>query len=307
MVSSLLLPQLLNGLQYGMLLFLLAAGMTLVLGIMSYVNLAHGSLYMVGAYCAAAGFEVTGSYLAALAAAIAGAAAVGAVIEVAVASALYRRDHVDHVLASFGLVLLLNELARSIWGPQPLFLTVPQALSGTIDLFGIQYSAYRFAIVALGLVVMGGMHLLINRTRVGMLVRAGAQNAQMVSALGVNIKLLNAGLFIVGAALAGLAGGVAAPIVSVQLGMGENILILTLVVIVVGGIGSVRGSFYGALIVACIDTLGRAFIPMILRETMNRSLATAAGPAIASMLVYVAMAFILAIRPQGLFPVKGKS
>lgn len=306
MISNMVLPQLLNGLQYGMLLFLLAAGLTLVLGIMNYVNLVHGSLYMVGAYCGAAGYAVTGSFAAALLAAVVGAATVGFIIERVVVAKLYRRDHVDHVLASFGLILLLNELARMIWGPQALFMRVPAALSGSIDLLGFQYSSYRFAIVALGIVVVVVSHYLIHGTRAGMLIRAGASNASMVSALGVNIKVLNAALFTFGAALAGLAGGVAAPIVSVQLGMGEDILILTLVVIVVGGIGSIRGSFYGALIVGIIDTLGRSFIPLFLRETMSRELAGAAGPAIASMLVYIVMAIILVIRPQGLFPVKGQ-
>lgn len=307
MLTSTLLAQLLNGLQYGMLLFLLAAGLTLILGIMSYVNLAHGSLYMVGAYGAAAAYGATNSFIAAIAAAIVGAAAVGFAIERLVASTLYRRDHVDHVLASFGLVLLLNELARTIWGPQPLFLTVPDALSGTVDVLGFQYSAYRFAIVGLGIAVVLGAHYLIHGTRIGMLVRAGSTHAQMVSALGVNIKVLNAALFTFGAALAGLAGGIAAPIVSVQMGMGENILILTLVVIVVGGIGSIQGSFYSALIIGCIDTMGRSFIPLGLREAMSRELANAAGPAIASMLVYVVMAVILSIKPQGLFPIKVKT
>ncbi len=305
MTAITLIPQLLNGLQYGMLLFLLAAGLTLVLGIMSYVNLAHGSLYMVGAYCAAVVFDHTGSFLLAVAGAVAGAAMAGALIEQLIASRLYQRDHVEHVLASFGMVLLLNELARTVWGPQPLFLTVPKALGGTIDIFGIQYSAYRFAIVVLGLAVLVGSHYLIHGTRAGMLVRAGASNPRMVGALGINIKVLNGALFTFGAALAGLAGGIAAPIVSVQLGMGENILILTLVVIVVGGIGSIKGSFYGALIVGLIDTLGRSFLPLILRETMNRELANAAGPALASMLVYVVMAVILAFRPKGLFPARG--
>lgn len=305
MSAILLIPQLLNGLQYGMLLFLLAAGLTLVLGIMSYVNLAHGSLYMVGAYCAAVVFDHTGSFFLAVVGAVAGAAMAGALIEQLVASKLYQRDHVDHVLASFGMVLLLNELARTVWGPQPLFLTVPEALGGTIDIFGIQYSAYRFAIVILGLAVLAGANYLIHGTRAGMLVRAGASNPGMVGALGINIKVLNGALFTFGAALAGLAGGIAAPIVSVQLGMGENILILTLVVIVVGGIGSIKGSFYGALIVGLIDTLGRSFLPLILRETMNRELANAAGPALASMLVYIVMAVILAFRPKGLFPARG--
>jgi branched-chain amino acid transport system permease protein len=301
---TLLFAQLLNGLQYGVLLFLLAAGLTLVFGIMSFVNLAHGSLYMMGAYAAAVAHAATGSFAIALLAAAATALVLGLALEVVVVSRLYRRDHLDHVLATFGLVLFFNELVRIVWGPQPYFVQVPDALSGTVNLLGFNYPAYRFAIIAAGLLVAVGSYLLIHKTRIGMLIRAGARNPQMVAALGVNIRLLNAMLFAVGAMLAGLAGAIAAPILSVQSGMGEPVLITTLVVIVIGGIGSVSGAFYAALIVGLVDTLGRAFLPMLLRQMAERSVADAAGPALASMSVYVLMAVVLACRPQGLFPAK---
>lgn len=304
MSATLLLAQLLNGLQYGVLLFLLAAGLTLVFGIMSFVNLAHGSLYMVGAYAAALTYAGTGSFALSLLGAMVAALAVGVLLEVSIVSRLYRRDHLDHVLATFGLVMFFNELVRLIWGPQPLFVQVPAVLSGTVDLFGFSYPSYRFAIIVVGLLVAFGSHWLIHRTRVGMLIRAGAQNPQLVGALGVNIGLLNAMLFGVGAMLAGIAGAMAGPLLSVQSGMGEPVLITTLVVIVIGGIGSVNGALYAALIVGVVDTLGRVFLPMLLRQVAERSVADAAGPALASMLVYLLMALVLALRPQGLFPAR---
>jgi branched-chain amino acid transport system permease protein len=304
MSATLLLAQLLNGLQYGVLLFLLAAGLTLVFGIMSFVNLAHGSLYMMGAYAAAIAYSATASFTLAVLVAATTALALGMVLELSVVSRLYRRDHLDHVLATFGLVLFFNELVRIVWGPQPYFVQVPEVLSGTIELLGFSYPSYRFAIIAAGLLVAVGSYLLIHKTRVGMLIRAGAQNPQMVAALGVNIRRLNAMLFGVGAMLAGLAGAMAGPILSVQSGMGEPVLITTLVVIVIGGIGSVSGAFYAALIVGLVDTLGRAFLPVLLRQVAERSIADAAGPALASMSVYLLMAVVLAWRPQGLFPAK---
>ncbi len=306
MSFGLILPQLLNGLQYGILLFLLAAGLTLVFGIMSFVNLAHGSLYMLGAYFAATAFNLTGSFAVAVLAAVGGCVVLGIVLEQIAVSRLYRRDHLDHVLATFGMVLFFNEMARIVWGPQPYFLPVPAFLDGTVDMLGITYPAYRFAIIGVGLTVAAGAHYLMHGTRLGMLIRAGAVNPAMVGALGVNIRLLNALLFALGAALAGLAGAIAGPILSVQVGMGEPVLITTLVVIVIGGIGSVSGAFYAALIVGVADTLGRAFLPTLLRELMSRDLANAAGPALASMLVYVLMAVVLAVRPEGLFAVGRK-
>lgn len=304
MSATLLLAQLLNGLQYGVLLFLLAAGLTLVFGIMSFVNLAHGSLYMLGAYAGALAYGATGSFGLALLAAMGAALAVGMLLETAIVSRLYRRDHLDHVLATFGLVIFFNELVRIVWGPQPLFVQVPEALSGTVNLFGFNYPSYRFAIIVVGLLVAVGSHLLIHKTRVGMLIRAGAQNPQLVSALGVNIGLLNALLFGVGAMLAGVAGAMAGPVLSVQSGMGEPVLITTLVVIVIGGIGSVKGALYAAMIVGVVDTFGRVLLPLVLRQIAERSIADAAGPALASMSVYLLMALILALRPQGLFPAR---
>jgi branched-chain amino acid transport system permease protein len=304
MSSTLVLAQLLNGLQYGVLLFLLAAGLTLVFGIMSFVNLAHGSLYMMGAYAAAVAYAHTESFGLAVLAAMLVALVLGLVLEVVAVSRLYQRDHLNHVLATFGLVLFFNELVRVIWGPQPYFVEVPESLSGTVNLLGFTYPAYRILIIAVGLAVAVGSWLLINKTRMGMLIRAGSVNPKMVAALGVNIQLLNALLFAVGAMLAGLAGAMAGPILSVQSGMGEPVLITTLVVIVIGGIGSINGAFYAALIVGIVDTLGRVFLPMWLRQVAERSFADAAGPALASMLVYLLMAVVLAWRPQGLFPAK---
>lgn len=302
MSATIFFAQLLNGLQFGILLFLLAAGLTLVFGIMSFVNLAHGSLYMMGAYFAAAVFGYTGSFTMAVLGAMLGSLCLGLLLEFVVVSKLYRRDHLDHVLATFGLILFFNELVRIIWGSQPLFLGVPEYLSGAVDINGFTYPAYRFAIILAGLLVAVGSYILINKTRMGMLIRAGSVNPRMVGALGVNIGLLNAMLFGVGAMLAGLAGAVAGPILSVQSGMGEPVLITTLVVIVIGGIGSVSGAFYASLIVGIVDTLGRAFLPFLLRQVTERSLADAAGPALASMLIYLLMAIVLAWRPQGLFP-----
>ena len=304
MLTGLLITQALNGLQLGVLLFLLAAGLTLVFGIMNFVNLAHGSLYMMGAYFAAVAVAWTGSFLLGALIAIPATALLGFVVEQLALKGLYRRDHLDQVLATFGLILFFNELVRMIWGPSPLYMSVPSWLSGTVDLFGYTYSAYRFAIIVVGLLVAAGLYWLINRTRVGMLIRAGATNAPMVAALGINIKALNSLVFALGAGLAGLAGLMSGPILSVQPGMGDPILILTLVVIIIGGIGSVRGALLGALLVGVVDTVGRTFLPIWLGALFQPTIAQAAGPAIASMLIYLLMAVVLAFRPQGLFPAR---
>lgn len=302
MSATLLLAQMLNGLQYGVMLFLLAAGLTLVFGIMSFVNLAHGSLYMLGAYAAAAVGVHTGSFALGVLAAVATGLVVGLLLEWVAISRLYSRDHLDHVLATFGMVMFFNEVVRMVWGPQPMFVSLPESLSGTVDLFGFTYPTYRFLIIVVGLLVAAGSQWLIHKTRVGMLIRAGSVNPQMVGALGVNIRMLNAMLFGLGAALAALAGAMAGPILSVQSGMGEPVLITTLVVIVIGGIGSVHGALYAGILVGLVDTLGRTFLPMLLRTVADREVANAAGPALASMLIYLLMAAVLAWRPQGLFP-----
>ena len=304
MSSSLFFAQLLNGFQFGVLLFLLSAGLTLVLGIMNFVNLAHGSLYMMGAYFAAAAYGWWGSFLLAGLFAVPATLALGMLLERLVLGKLYSRDHLDQVLATFGLILLLNELVRVVWGQSPMYMSLPPELSATVDLFGLPYPAYRFLIIAVGLLVALALYLVIHRTRIGMLIRAGASDPVMVSAMGVNIGRINGLVFGGGAALAGLAGFMAAPILSVQPGMGEQVLNLTLVVIVTGGVGSIRGAFYGALIVGIVDTLGRVMLPALLRELFERSVAQAAGPALASMSIYILMALVLTLRPQGLFPVK---
>lgn len=301
---QLILTQVLNGLQFGILLFLLSAGLTLVFGIMNFVNLAHGSLYMMGAYVAAAVFNRYDSFLLAVCAAVPATLLLGILLDRIVLAGLYARDHLDQVLATFGLILVFNEVVQYFWGAAPVYINAPEGLRGTVNLFGLDYPAFRLVIIAVGLLCGLFLYLLINRTRVGMLIRAGASDAQMVDAMGVNIRRLNTLIFGLGAALAGLGGVMAGPILSVRPGMGEPILILTLVVIVTGGIGSIRGAFYGALVVGVVDTLGRAFLPAVFDELVRKSFAQAAGPAIASMLIYLLMAFVLAARPNGLFPVR---
>lgn len=304
MSGPVFITQLLNGLQFGVLLFLMSAGLTLVLGIMNFVNLMHGSLYMVGAYIAAGVFNSTGSLAVAVPAAIGGALLVGFAAERLVLARLYERDHLDQVLATFGLILLFNEIVRMIWGPAALSLDVPEHLSGPVHIFGLPYPSYRFAIIAVGLIVAIGLYVLIHRSRLGIMIRASASNRAMTGMLGINVKVLNVVVICLGAALAGLAGLMAAPISAVQPGMGEPILILTLVVIVVGGIGSVRGAFYGALIIGVIDTIGRTFLPLLLREFMDRALAQAMAAGLGSILIYSVMVAVLALRPRGLFPVR---
>ena len=306
MTWGLVFEQLLNGLQYGVMLFLMAAGLTLVLGIMNMVNLAHGSLYMVGAYLAVALTGWTGNYFAGVALALLCTLLVGMAIEVVALRTLYNRDHLDQVLATFGLILFFNELVSMIWGRGAQYASLPVWLQGHIDLFtGSRYPVYRVTILVVGLLVAILLWYVVTRTRLGMLVRAGASNRTMVGALGVNIKLLYTAVFGVGAALAGLAGLMAGPIYAVQPGMGELILIQVFVVIVIGGNGSVRGALVGAIIVGVVDTLGRAFLKPLLGSVISPPAAEAAGPALASMLIYLLMALVLAVRPAGLFPARG--
>ena len=301
---TLFIEQCLNGLQFGLLLFLLAAGLTLVFGIMDLVNLAHGSLYMIGAYFAATFAAWTGSFVLG---AVLGAASrtlmVGMAVEVIAMRRLYGRDHLDHVLGTFGLILFFDELVRLIWGPDGLSLPLPSWLNTSVQILpGVQYSAYRLSIIVVSLAVAGFLYVLVMRTRIGMLIRAGASNREMVGALGVNIKLLYTLVFGLGAALAGLAGLMQAPILTVQIGMGENILILAFVVTVIGGIGSIRGAFIAAILVGFIDTVGRAFFPDLLRLVLSPNAASTAAPALSSMLIYLLMAIVLVVRPEGLFP-----
>jgi len=303
----LVVEQILNGLQFGLLLFLLAAGLTLVFGIMDLVNLAHGSLYMMGAYFAATFILWTGNFLLSAALALGATLLLGIVLEFVALRHLYGRDHLDHVLATFGLILFFNEAVRLIWGPAGLALPLPAWLTVPVQILpGIQYPAYRLAIIVVALAVALLLYLGVMRTRIGMLIRAGASNREMVSALGVNVQLLFTLVFGLGAALAGFAGLMQAPILTVQIGMGENILILAFVVIVIGGIGSIRGAFIAAVFVGLVDTVGRAFLPDLLRLVLSTSAASTAARALSSMLIYLLMAIVLVVRPAGLFPAPGR-
>jgi branched-chain amino acid transport system permease protein len=303
----LFIEQCLNGLQFGLLLFLLAAGLTLVFGIMDLVNLAHGSLYMLGAYFAATFAVWTDSFVIAAVLALGATLVVGMALEIVALRPLYGRDHLDHVLGTFGLILFFNELVRLIWGPAGLSLPLPMWLIYPVEILpGLFYPTYRIAIILTALLVALFLYVLVMRTRLGMLIRAGASNREMTGALGVNINLLYTLVFGLGAALAGLAGLMQAPILTVQIGMGENILILAFVVIIIGGIGSIRGAFIAAVLVGLIDTIGRAFLPDVLRLVLSSRGASTVAPAMSSMMIYLLMAIVLVLRPEGLFPVSSK-
>ena len=302
----LLIEQALNGLQLGVMLFLLAAGLTLIFGIMGVINLAQGSLYMVGAYAMAAVAAKTGSFWLAAPAGLLAAAIAGMAMEYLVIRKLYARDHLDQVLATFGLILFFNQMTTLIFGRQPLFVEIPDFLEGSVPIVaGVRYPVYRLAIIAVGLATAVGLYVLIARTRLGMLIRAGATNRDMVRALGVDIRLLYTVLFGLGAMLAGLAGVMAGPILSVQVGMGEQVLILTFVVVVIGGVGSIRGAFAGAMIVGIVDTVLRAFLPGLLRQVMMGPEADALAAGLSAMGVYLLMAIVLLVRPKGLLPAHG--
>jgi branched-chain amino acid transport system permease protein len=304
---TLFIEQCLNGLQFGLLLFLLAAGLSLVFGIMDLVNLAHGSLYMIGAYFAATFVAWTGSFMFGAVLALIATLVVGMALEVIAMRRLYGRDHLDHVLGTFGLILFFNAAVRLIWGPAGLSLPLPPWLLAPVAILpGIAYSAYRLSIIAVSLAVAASLYFIVMRTRIGMLIRAGASNREMVGALGVNIKLLYTLLFGLGAALAGLAGLMEAPILTAQIGMGEDIIILAFVITVIGGIGSIRGSFIAALLVGFIDTLGRAYFPELMGRVLSTDAAATAAPALSSMLIYLLMAIVLIVKPEGLFSAGSK-
>ena len=286
-------------------LFLLAAGLTLVFGIMDMINLAHGSLYMLGAFLASTFVALTGSFTAGVLLAIPATAILGMALEVTLLRTLYERDHLSQVLATFALILILNEVVRLVWGSDAA-LPMPAALSGPVELLpGLPYPAYRLVIIGVGLFIALILYLLVAKTKIGMLVRAGASNREMALAMGVNIKLLFTLVFGAGAALCAVAGAMLAPLFAVQVGMGENILILAFVVIVIGGIGSIRGALVGAVLVGVVDTIGRAFLPLLFGLVFQPRVASAAGPAIASVSIYLLMAVILYFKPKGLFPARG--
>jgi branched-chain amino acid transport system permease protein len=306
MTLILFTEQILNGLGYGFMLFLLAAGLTLVFGIMDVMNLAHGSLFMGGAYVAAQVHTSSGSFLAGLLAALAVVLLMALVLEALLVRHLYGRDHLAQVLATFGIILVADDVVKMIWGPAPLMASAPAALAEPIEILpGLPYPAYRLLILVVGLLVALGLYLLVNHTRVGMLVRAGASNRAMAEFMGVRVGRVFSGVFLLGAALAALAGALMGPITAVQVGMGEEILIPSLVVLVIGGIGSVRGAFIAALLVGLVDTCGRAFVPMALRAVLPPAAVSDVAPLIAGLAMYALMATVLAFKPAGLFPARG--
>jgi len=294
--------QLLNGLSYGLLLFLVAAGLSLVFGIMQVVNLAHGTLFMVGAFAAVLFVHLTGSFLAAVVLATGVAALLGLAIERLVITHLYRRDHLDQVLATFGLIVFANDAVRWLSGGLPQYVPPPSALNAaTVLPGGIEYSAYRLAVIVAAGVVAGAMWLVIARTRTGMLVRAAASNPAMVGHMGFDVRKVSSLVFAAGSALAGLAGVLIAPLISVEVGMGEQILILAFVIVVIGGLGSVRGTFLASMLVGVLDSLGRAYMPAVLAAFVSSRAAASFAPAFSATLVYILLAVVLVCRPQGLF------
>ncbi len=306
MSLSLFLEQILNGLQFGIMLFVMAAGLTLVFGVMGLINLAHGSLYMIGAFACAAVAGATGSFWLGLAASLAAAAIAGVVVEIVVIRRLYARDHLDQVLATFALILIFSEATRYLFGSFPLYLDTPEILSGAVTFpGGFQYPAYRLAIIFIGFIVAAGLFWLISSTRLGIRIRAGESDREMITALGVDIGKLYTVVFALGAALAGFAGALVGAIQSVQIGMGEPVLILAFVVIVIGGIGSIPGALVASILVGLTDTLGRTLLPIVFGTFMDNSAASSTGSALASMLIYILMAAILVFRPTGLFGARG--
>ena len=302
MSTILIIEQVLNGLQFGVMLFLMAAGLTLIFGVMGLINLAHGSLYMIGAFAAAAVAGATGSFVLAILAAMVAAAFAGAIVEMAVLRRLYARDHLDQVLATFALILIFSEGTRWIFGSLPLYLNIPSWLAGPITLpGGIQYPLFRLALIVVGLLVWLGLWALIERTRLGIQIRAGENDREMIAALGINISKLYTLVFALGAALAGLAGALVGTIQSVQVGMGEPVLILAFVVIVIGGIGSIKGAFIGALLVGLTSTLGGIFLPELFKLFTDPATAQSVGASLASMSIYILMSLVLIWRPTGLF------
>ncbi len=306
MSATLITEQLLNGLQFGLMLFLIAAGLTLVFGILDILNVAHGSLYMAGAYVAAQTMQATGSFIAAVVVAAGVTGLVGLVLELVLIRRLVVRDHLAQVLGTFAIILIANDLVRMIWGPAPMMMSMPAALSGPVRLTAdLLYPAYRLLIIAVGLLTALGLYLFVTRTRAGVLVRAGASNRQMATLMGVRVPLLFLGVFVLGAMLAALAGALLGPVTAIQAGMGEQILILVLVCIVIGGIGSMRGALVGALLVGFVDTAGRAFLPTLLKTFFSPAVASSVGPTLAAISIYILMAAVLVFRPSGLFPARG--
>ncbi len=299
----LFLEQAMNGLQYSALLFLLASGLTLIFGIMNVVNLAHGSFYMIGAFCAASAVAITGSFSVAVLAAIVGAGIYGLIVERLIISRLYQRDHLDQVLATLGVIFFTNALVTLVFGRSPPFVAIPPLFSGSVELLpGLNYPVMRLAFIGAGILVAIGLWLLISRTRIGMLVRAGADDVEIVEALGINIRRLFMMVFGLGAVLCGFAGVMAAPLLAVEIGMGEKVLITTLVVIVVGGVGSVRDALLGSVLVGMTDSFGRAYIPIWMSQVLPPEVSSTVSSSLVSASIYILMAIVLLVKPRGLIP-----
>ncbi len=280
-----ILIQLLNSVQYGLLLFMLAAGLTLIFGIMGVVNLAHGSFYMLGAYLAWSLSALTGSLTLAIVLGVALSVLFGLALERLLFRHFYQRSHLDQVLLTFGLIYIFEETRSILWGDDVHGVNIPAALSASIPLTdNLSYPVYRLFMSGLCILLALGLYLLISKTKLGMKIRAGAFNSEMAQALGVNVKLIQMIVFALGVALAAIAGMIAAPISSVYPNMGSSVLIMCFVVVVIGGIGSVRGALIAALLVGLVDTFGKVLFPQV-----------------ASMLVYVLMALVLLFKPEGLF------
>ena len=305
MTATLLIEQLLNGLQFGLMLFLIAAGLTLVFGIMDVLNLAHGSLYMIGAYLAATIAQASGSFWIALPAAVVATGLIGLLLEIALIRRLYRRDHLAQVLATFAVILIADDTVKLLWGPAPIMLSAPAALSGPVQILpGVLYPTYRLLIIAVGLVLALALYLYWAHAHRD----AGARRQQQPrhgAPMGAPVERLFAVIFVLGAMLSAVAGALLGPLLAVEIGMGENILILALVVIVIGGIGSIRGAFVGAVLVGIVDTAGRAFLPGVRNHFLTGAVAAQLGPALAAIAIYLLMAAVLFLRPQGLFPTRG--
>lgn len=297
-----LLEQLLNGLQFGLMLFLIAAGLTLVFGIMDVMHLAHGSLYMAGAYVASSVMSNTNSYFLAVIIALVATAIVALILELLLIRRLISKNHLTQVLGTYAVILISNDLVKIIWGPAPLMFNLPAALSGPVRILpDLLYPSYRLLIIIVGMLVALGLYWFVNHTRAGVYLRAGASNRQMASLMGIRVSWLFLGVFVLGAALAALAGVMLGPITAVQVGMGENVLILALVCIVIGGIGSIKGAFVGALLVGMVDTAGRAFLPLFLQSVFPPAVASSIGPTLAAVSIYLLMIVVLSLRPAGLF------
>lgn len=301
-----LLEQLMNGIGFGLVLFLMATGLTIVFGVMDTMNLAHGTLFMLGAYFAATAYGITQSFFLAVICAVLLTMLVGAILEITLIRRLYTRNHMNQVVATFGVILICNDLVKYFWGPTPLFAATPPSLSGPVTLFGsFEYPAFRLLIIAVGIILAIALYFMMAHTRLGMLVRAGASNRSMTQLMGIRVRSVFTCIFILGAALAGIGGAMMGPITSVQMGMGEAIMIPALVIIVIGGIGSIRGAFIAALMVGIIDTAGRAFIPALIAKLASPVVAADVGPALASVLMYILMIIVLGCKPAGLFPARG--